>query len=269
MRRGMALLLPLLLLLAGCSDGSYQEEERFTLAESPAVTFSDGASVDRWQNDRGDSLYKLPDGTELLRESPPAGPENVHVIGQESFDRLSRTAQAAISAYYEAQGRLYEVEAQLERAYQTYLRCRESGEEYSCAFLEQSTSISASNDRIVCCCTNWSLPAEEPGVSNPFSQGAVFDKKTGERISNWDLFAVSEEEVMDWFLEEMNLQDPVLEGEIRTAMRPEYLQVGQDSLTLSFPAGTLPSQAYAWGWGFPYDRSLRGILHPWAVPEAA
>ena len=68
-----------------------------------------------------DSRYKLSNGTELLWEQHPVGPDRVHVAGQESLDDLSPAAQEAVRAYYDAQGLLYRTYDELENAYAAYL----------------------------------------------------------------------------------------------------------------------------------------------------
>ena len=57
------------------------------LAET--ITLSDGTEVEIWQGSR-DNRYKLSNGTELLWEQHPVGPDRVHAAGQESLDDLSR-----------------------------------------------------------------------------------------------------------------------------------------------------------------------------------
>lgn len=78
------------LLLAGCSRRPDASEERaLTLAQ--AHTFSNGGSVDRWQDTWGSDHYHFPDGTELLWVQKPMGPEDV-VNGQETVQDLNETA---------------------------------------------------------------------------------------------------------------------------------------------------------------------------------
>ena len=62
-----------LLLLAGCQEITGAPAEiNWVLVEEGAYTLSDGTRVDKWERAwkefRFWQLYKLPDGTELLRE---------------------------------------------------------------------------------------------------------------------------------------------------------------------------------------------------------
>ena len=60
-----------LLLLAGCQEITGTPAEiNWVLVEEGAYTLSDGTRVDKWEQEefRFWQLYKLPDGTELLRE---------------------------------------------------------------------------------------------------------------------------------------------------------------------------------------------------------
>lgn len=84
------------------------------------ITLSDGTAGEIWDTAFFGTNYILPDGTELLRENRPSGPQNVHVGGVEGFDQLSAPAREAVASYYAEQGLLYNVEEVLERAYADY-----------------------------------------------------------------------------------------------------------------------------------------------------
>ena len=65
-----------------------------------ALTLRDGTAIDvmegvHFGNDR---VYRLPDGTELLRVTNNGGPENHYVMSLESFDDLSPQAQEKVRA---------------------------------------------------------------------------------------------------------------------------------------------------------------------------
>ena len=132
------------LLLTGCGGihGPVKEEWEWKLKEEDALILSDGTAVDRWQKGySGYDFYKLKDGTELLREEHPSGPENVYVGGRESFTSLPEHTAKAISAYYDDMGLLYDLETEVEGAYQEYLTCQTEGEEFFSYYLGQSTSL--------------------------------------------------------------------------------------------------------------------------------
>ena len=124
------------------------------LAET--ITLSDGTEVEIWQGSR-DNRYKLADGTELLWEQHPVGPDRVYAAGQESLDDLSPAAQEAVRAYYDAQGLLYRTYDELENAYAAYL---ESGRDpgFDSYLVGQETTPCASSDRVIYFLTSVTLP---------------------------------------------------------------------------------------------------------------
>ena len=272
MKRGM-LLLSCCLLLSGCGNyGQLQpmEEPEWKIQEEAVVTFSDGETVDCWVETYswgtawGYYYYKLSDGTELLREEQDNGPENVYVMNHESWQDLGETAREAVSAYYEEQGLLYDVEEELEKAYGDYLACQESGTEFQSWLVGQSVSPMASNEELFSFLTVVTLP-QGGGIVDELRLGTIFDRETGAVVSPWDLFSVSEEEAREALLDQVSKWEPELRQEMAAAMKPEYLLWQDDHLELWFPAGSLPGEAYAWGTGIDYTE-LEDVLHDWAVP---
>lgn len=254
------------LLLAGC--GSRREAMEFTLAEEGAYTLSDGTSVDRWQLWHwGDGYYRLPDGTDLLRVREPIGPENA-ANGQENVQDLNETAQAAILAWFEERGLLYDVSQELERAYALYLRCRETGEAYQEGMVEEAVTPASSNERIICFRTSLTLPLDEPRMAEEILLGTVFDRETGQVIPIWDLFTIPEAEARAWVAEQAAGGGPVLRREMEAALEPEWIILEPGHLSVKFPRGTLPSQETACGWFEEYEKAPGAVLQPWAIPDA-
>lgn len=260
------------LLLAGCGSRTEAEAREFTLAEQGAYMFSDGVSVDRWQLWHwGDDYYRLPDGTDLLLVREPMGPENVF-NDHEGFQDLNEAAREAVLTYYVDRGLLYDVEEELERAYDLYLRCRETGEEYQNGIVEQAVLPAGSTSRIIHFQTTLTLPMEEPRVVSNTILNEIFDRETGEPMSVWELFAVSEEEARRQLLREMRPMDitdsPAARAAIAAALRPEYISIEPDCIQVWFPEGTLPEEEYD-GWVLHYRDlpALLDILQPWAIPE--
>ena len=207
--------------------------------------------------------YQLPDGTELLNDRTyyPLG----EMIGdQAEQDGLSPEAAQNIRDFYDRRGPLYHTDALLEAAY-AELQARD-GEPFDNGHLvEQSTYFSASNDRLWYAGTVVYLPLKD-GYGTELRLGEVFDRATGEPVDLWDLFACPPEEAPERLIAALGVDDPVLEAELRAALKPEYVIFGDASLEVNFPQGTLPSQEYSWGTGVHYAQ-LEGLLHSWAVPD--
>ena len=234
---------------------------RSLLVWEEMLTLSDGTEVEVWING-GDNSYRLSDGTELLRENRPSGPQNVHVGGVEGFDQLSAPAREAVASYYAEQGLLYNVEEVLERAYAEY---KDGGEDFSAYLVEQSVSPSASNERLMYFTTTVFCSIDS-GTAEETSLPAVFDRETGEKLDIWSLFAVPEEEARAALVDKMAEGGYIPRAELEAALRPEYIIFRTDRLNLTFPKGTLPSQEYTTGGSFDYEE-LDGLLQPWAIPE--
>lgn len=267
-KRRAALALLVLCLLSGCAQpAKTPEEQGLTLEQARAYTFSDGASADRWQDVFGNDRYLLSDGTELLWVKKPMGPENV-ANGRENVQDLSETARAAILAWFEDRGLLYDTEQELERAYERYLTCQKSGERYQGGLVEQTVLPASSNRRIICFETTVTLPLEEPGMAERLSLGTVFDRASGEVISNWDLFAIPEAEVRTWAAEQAAGDDPALREEMAAALEPEWIILEPEELSVWFPRGSLPSHELAYGWFEEYEKAPGAVLQPWAIPDA-
>lgn len=258
-----------LLLLAGCRTVTGTPVEiNWVLAQEGAYTLSDGTRVDRWEEEdfQAWQLYKLPDGTELLRESQPVWPDSVAVSGQIAFDELSETARQEILAYYEERGLLYDLPTELEKAYGAYRRCRESGEEFSSFTAWQHIAPCAANDTV--CYYETTVTANyDVQLANELRLCEAFRRDTGERIEMTDLFTVSQEEAARWFADYYGQydKDERLHEEMCAAFRPEYMIFGNDSMSVFFPAGSLPSQEYSTGMSVEYAE-VKDILQEWAVP---
>ena len=234
---------------------------RSLLVWEEMLALSDGTEVEVWING-GDNSYRLPDGTELLREIKPSGPQNVYVGGVESFDQLSDPAREAVAAYYAEQGLLYDAEEVLERAYAEY---KDGGEDFSAYWLEQSVSPSASNERLMYFTTTVFCSIDS-GTAEETSLPAAFDRETGEKLDIWSLFAVPEKEARAALVDKMAEGGYIPRAELEAALRPEYITFRTGGLNLTFPKGTLPSQEYTTGGSFDYAE-LDGLLQPWAIPE--
>lgn len=253
-----------LLLLAGCSRTT-PLVENWVLAEEGVYTLSDGSRVDLWQMEQFHfwQLYKLSDGTGLLRENRPSGPENVYVGNQITFENLNETAQENILVYYQERGLLYDIPAELEKAYQTYQRCQAEDQTFDSFMVEQSIVPCGSNDT-VCYYMTVLTSSYDVQLVNELRLCDAFQRDTGEKVEISDLFTVSQEELARWIADYYGAEEP-LNAEMRAALQPEYLIFQDDHLDVMFPAGSLPSQEYSTGMFIAYGE-LEGMIYEWAVP---
>lgn len=233
-----------------------------------AVTLSDGTPLDAWKTSMFGTTYRLRDGTELLREDAPSGPENHYVVGLESFDDLSEAAKSAVRQYYENQGALYDLPSELERAWEEY---QEDPEGFSTHYVSQDTSPAASSQRLMYFNTNVTLPVSGD-ICQDYSLCAAFDRSTGENIPLADLFTCPESNIAQNLLDLAEKDgsipnEPEAKREMLTDFRMEYLCFWSDYIMLTFPAGTLPSQEYTYLVSVDYDAGLSDILQPWAIPQ--
>lgn len=234
-----------------------------------ALTLSDGTSVGVWKGRWDTDRYVLEDGTELLRERRPFGPENVSVGGVENFEAFSETAQKAVLAYYAEQGERYDLPAELERAYAAYLESREDGMTFNSWHVEQEIVPTASNDRVMYYETSVSLPVDNAGTYTEWEYCAAFDRRTGERIDTRDLFTCGEVEAKNAILKAAGAEEyyPELAEAMAAAFDWERLVFTEDGLWFTYPVGTLSGvEDGAYALSAEYNQ-LADILHGWAVPE--
>lgn len=232
-----------------------------------AVTLRDGTAVDLLERDgRRSRTYRLPDGTELLRVDEPFGPENVQVMGQEGFESLSEAVQEKVRAYYQDRGLLYDEMGELERCYAAW---KELGEAFQAGHIRQETSPAAASERVMYFTTELTRPDEYgTQLCRMISLQDAFDRRTGERLNTWDLFAAPEEEVRRRLPE---LVDWDIPGNVRTAMtealEPEWIHFSRNELSITFPAGSLPGEEWDYIISVDYENAPEGFFQPWAVPE--
>lgn len=237
------------------------------ILEREVLTLRDGTAVDVMENGSpgGNRTYQLPDGTELLRVTENGGPENHYVGGVEGFDDLSPRAQEKVRAYYEGQGPLFDEEEELEKSYAAY---RALGEEFQCDWVQQDVNPTASNETVMYFVTSLLLPQEHGGRTSYEQQfGGAFDRETGEKLSNWDLFGVPEAEVRRRLPELCGwVDEPELRRAMSEALEEDMLVFFPEHVSVSFPPGTLTGETCSYGISLDYKDAPEGFFQPWAVP---
>lgn len=233
-----------------------------------AAVLSDGTVLDSWKTGSFGTVYQSRDGLELLREDAPNGPENYYVVNMESFDELSEAAKLNVAEFYEKQGKLYDLQAELERAWKAY---RAEPGAFSSFIVSQETYPAASNSQLFYFMTKLTQTisgntVEETGLC------AAFDRVSGVNIPLVELFVCPQEELIKKLLdiaekEGSGPSDEALKTEMEAAFRMEYLRFSRDGLWLDFPQGTLPSQKYAYLVSVAFNDECKALLKPWAVPD--
>lgn len=233
-----------------------------------AAVLSDGTVLDAWKTDLFGTVYQTRDGVELLREYAPDVPENYYTGDMESFDNLSEAAKSHIAAFYEKQGKLYDLQAELERAWTTY---HADPNAFSSFLVEQNSFPAASSEQVFY--FNTSLTQTVSGYTvQETTLCAAFDRESGANISLADLFTCPEEDIGRALLDLAEKDgtgptDPSEKSEMEAAFRLEYLAFSQDRLWIKFPQGTLPSQEYSHLVSVELDADCKVILHPWSIPH--
>ena len=246
---------------AGTADFLTVEEIRLP----EFLTLSDGTEAEIWVDFWGDRSYRLADGTELLRESPQEMDFSTYYVdGDTPLTALPSALLEGITAYYQERGALYDIQTEVEKAYQAYQKS-EDPERFSSFLVEQRVGWAATAPGVYYFHTTLILPVREQEITEHWFTDA-FDKETGEHIPCQDLFSVGQAEAA-----EAVVAGTEAIGQEAQAMREQfqwsYLNFDENSLSVWYPAGTLPGREYSSGWSLDY-RSLKDVLHPWAVPEA-
>lgn len=231
-----------------------------------AAVLSDGTVLDAWK-DFAKTIYQTQDGVELLREDFSIGPENHYVVNIESFDDLSEAAKPHVTEFYQKQGKLYDLQTELERAWTAYQTAPEG---FSTFFVRQESYPAASSERVFYFGTTLSQTISG-NMGQDITFCAAFDQETGANIPLEDLFVCPEEDIGKKLLDLAEKggtgpSDPIVKAEMEAAFRMEFLSFEPDGLWLEFPQGTLPSEGHGYFVSVEFTEECKALLHPWAVP---
>ena len=226
--------------------------------EHGAAVLADGTVVDALHRS-WETVYQLPDGTQLLRVNDPFWPEDE--TGR--IPELSPAVQTAVSAYFHDQGIRYDEQAELERAYEAY--CADP-EQFSAYLVGQCILLCGASERVIYYETDVTLPVSS-GVITGETTVTAFDRETGAVIPAEDLFTCTPEELIAAVLDAAGVTEQPLRREAEAAFRLEYLRLSDTGIDIQYPMGTVPSQEHSWGIFQDYDETILSLIQPWAVPE--
>ena len=235
---------------------------------SETAVLSDGTVLNIWETSSFGTIYQTADGIELLRENAPDGPENYYVGNLESFDDLGEAAKPKVQEFYEKQGKLYDLQVELERAWTAY---QENSEDFCAFVVGQETAPAASGESVFYFTTELKRTVSG-NIVQITTHSDAFDRETGESISLTALFTCTEEKLI---VDLLNLaekagsgpSDATLQAEMEDAFRMEYLHFSQNEIWIEFPRGTLPSQEHTYLVSVAFSDDCKELLQPWAVPK--
>ena len=249
----------------------YEEEEETTayhakLVEltayqtSDTLPLSDGTQVEVWQGTM-ELLYALPQGPVLLEVHDPAGP------GQdEQLLQLPQEVQDRILDYYTQFPLAYDLQSELNRAYQLYLQWT-SPHLFPAQVVRQTTVLSACAPNVLYFATTVDRYSEMGDLDQETSCTAFY-KDSGEPVDLQTLFTCTSKTLIQSLLDHSDLVLPEQQPELVEAFRLDYLTFHPDRLLVTYPVGTLPSQEVVTGFYFPYDDAILEYMPAWAVPYA-
>ena len=278
-RSRKVLTLPALLaagLLTGCGNSDKTEEVHsfavWEKTDEASYIFSDGVTAEKWKNEKEDTRqyrYRLENGTDLLETTDVLSPEDEMDSELSGFEGLSDTAKEKVRIWYQNQGLLYDLDKELEDAYQDYLECEKSREHFTCHKVSQDVTESAENAEYMVILTAVTTPKKlhfDGGTTCNY-QTAIFNRSTGEAIDLWSLFTMPEEEVKEELAKTCSVEDTtVSEQDVGPVMDQGQILLFQDYLEVWFPYGTWERQEFDKGFGFEYNK-IEGLLYEWAVPQ--
>ena len=230
-------------------------------AQQPeGLTLDDGTSLSVWQASF-DREYCAPDGTVLLEERLSGKAADTI----ESVPGLTEEAKENILAFYEAQGILYDLPAQLERAWAAYSEADEGFEPYT---LGQEVNLCAENDSTLWFVTKVTLPLGGRVVTEE-QFCAAFDRATGEVLAPDELFTCTGETLAAALLDAAGITDEPRRGEMLAAFDESRVVFRSEALEVFYPEGAVPSEKTALILGLDYTDEVKALLQPRALPQKA
>lgn len=227
---------------------------------SDTLPLSDGTQVEVWQGTM-ESLYALPQGPVLLEVHDPVGP------GQdEQLLQLPQEVQDRILDYYTQFPLAYDLQSELNRAYQLYLQWT-SPHLFPAQVVRQTTVLSACAPNVLYFATTVDRYSEMGDLDQETSCTAFY-KDSGEPVDLQTLFTCTSKTLIQSLLDHSDLVLPEQQPELVEAFRLDYLTFHPDRLLVTYPVGTLPSQEVVTGFYFPYDDAILEYMPAWAVPYA-
>lgn len=223
------------------------------------LTLADGTSLSVWQASF-DREYCAPDGTVLLEERLSGKAADTI----ESVPGLTEAAKENILAFYEAQGILYDLPAQLEAAWAAY----SDSEGFDRYTLGQEVNLCAENDSTLWFVTKVTLPLGGRVVTEE-QFCAAFDRATGEVLAPDELFTCTGETLTAALLDAAGIIDEPKRSELLAAFDESRVVFRAEALEVFFPKGAVPGEEASLILGLDYTDEVKALLQPRALPQRA
>lgn len=245
-------------------EGAYHAETVFVHHKifRNALQLADGTPIDVW-TDGVRREYWLEDGTVLLLEDNTGNPEKNYRWNElKYYEDFPEVAQQGILDYYSKMGQRYDIPTLLEEAYRVY----GISKEFNTQMVSQFTRIEAWNETIICCQIDLTIPQEKSnGGHDYFCEGAVVDRKTGEHISNYDLFTLTPEELEVYLLDCLDADGTLERESIQLNLKPEQIVLRRDGgIDFWLVDRTEGNDSGLLQMGLSAEQA-REVLQPWAV----
>lgn len=225
------------------------------------VLLVDGIPAEVWEK-RGERVYQLEDGTELLRVGEGYGPDGIYSADVLGLDTLNEEAREKILDFYRAKGVGYDVQEGLERAYSEWKGW--TGEKaFQAYYVVQEHSPVGSNEELVSILTTVRKTVRS-GYGEEIRSGQAFWRDSGEPVDAWDLFGLPEEEAKEKIAQVLAENHRGTVEEYQAALRPEYVILLSDGVEIAFPAGAAPGEELAASWFYDYGEGVGELIQPWA-----
>ena len=226
------------------------------------LVLTDGTTAEGRLNKIGLSYY-APDGTMLLQIDNQLPGELQ--IGWADHNIVSKKVQDKIRAHYKELGDLYDAAEQTERAWTEY---NELGKprDFRAYVAHQITGPQLYNDRIIFYSTDLTLSRNAHSTYDKHFYD-IYDRTTGEPVSLWELFRPDEDTVRQWLLNNLEPTDPARRAMLAEILKPEWIFLGNDALSLYIPWDALPNDEGPIQSSFYYtDNVLAAMIQDWVLP---